>query len=188
MQIHVARAGKELGAFSLEEVRAGLSSGKFLPTDFGWMDGQPDWARLDALPGLTPTPPPEPESTPVPAAELTESEEGAPRPRVFGSHVRLPKQAAAAPASSLAVASLVCGVLSLSAVPLILAIPAIICGHLARQRIRRSEGALGGDGLALGGLITGYLSLFLFGLIGALIFFLAARFQAYPGEMPAPPL
>lgn len=36
------------------------------------------------------------------------------------------------------------------------AIPGVICGHLAHSRIKRSGGTLEGHGLALGGLITGY--------------------------------
>jgi hypothetical protein len=35
-------------------------------------------------------------------------------------------------------------------------IPAVICGHLARRRIRTSAGQLGGGGLAMGGLAAGY--------------------------------
>ncbi len=70
----------------------------------------------------------------------------------------------------LAVWSLALGILAviLSVVcigPLI-AIPAVICGHIAYSRVRRSGGALSGQGLALGGLITGYLSIALIPLIG----------------------
>ena len=60
----------------------------------------------------------------------------------------------------LAITSLVLGILSLvlliACVGPLLAIPAVICGHVAYSRIRRSGGELGGEGLALGGLITGY--------------------------------
>ena len=40
-----------------------------------------------------------------------------------------------------------------------LAIAAVVCGHLARSRIRQSSGALRGMGLALAGLMVGYLGL-----------------------------
>ena len=39
------------------------------------------------------------------------------------------------------------------------AIPAVICGHLAYSRIKRSSGSLAGEGMALTGLITGYISI-----------------------------
>lgn len=40
---------------------------------------------------------------------------------------------------------------------LITAIPAVICGHIARGKIKKSQGTLGGGGLAIAGIITGYL-------------------------------
>ncbi len=43
--------------------------------------------------------------------------------------------------------------------PLIGAVIAVITGHMARREIRDSLGALTGDGLALAGLILGYLQL-----------------------------
>ena len=61
--------------------------------------------------------------------------------------------------SGLAIWSLVLGILGLTCFWLLTAIPAVICGHLAYSRIRRSAGALTGEGLALGGLITGYVSI-----------------------------
>jgi hypothetical protein len=74
--------------------------------------------------------------------------------------------------SGLAVWSLVLGILSLTCFWLLTAIPAVICGHVAYSRIRRSAGALSGEGLALGGLITGYigiaLSIFVLPLLAAI--------------------
>ena len=69
---------------------------------------------------------------------------------------------------SLAVWSLVLGILAIVLVCIgpLFAIPAVICGHMAHSRIKRSAGALTGGGLALGGLITGYLSIALIPMIG----------------------
>ena len=39
------------------------------------------------------------------------------------------------------------------------AIPAVICGHITLGRIKRSEGELTGNGMALAGLITGYVGI-----------------------------
>ncbi|MCL4177699.1 MAG: DUF4190 domain-containing protein [Verrucomicrobia bacterium] len=58
-----------------------------------------------------------------------------------------------------AIWSLVLGILGLVGFGLFTGIPALICGHTAQARIRRSGGALTGEGLALGGLITGYISI-----------------------------
>ncbi|HEY8587184.1 MAG TPA: DUF4190 domain-containing protein [Rhodanobacter sp.] len=63
--------------------------------------------------------------------------------------------------SSLAVVSLVFGILAWCLLPLIGAIVAIICGHLARGEIRRSppESRPEGDGMAVAGLVLGYAQL-----------------------------
>ncbi len=58
--------------------------------------------------------------------------------------------------NTLAVVSLVFGIVSWFALPFVGALVAIIVGHLARKQIRLSNGAEGGDGLALTGLILGY--------------------------------
>ena len=65
----------------------------------------------------------------------------------------------------LAIWSLVLGILGLTCFWLLTAIPAVITGHIAYSRIRRSAGALTGEGLALGGLITGYIGIALSMLI-----------------------
>jgi Domain of unknown function (DUF4190) len=59
----------------------------------------------------------------------------------------------------LAIVSLVLAILSWLVCLLFASIPAIICGHLARSRIRRSNGALAGMGVALAALIIAYLEI-----------------------------
>jgi hypothetical protein len=58
-----------------------------------------------------------------------------------------------------AIWSLILAVLSFTCGWLFTAIPAVICGHIARAKIRKSGGALGGRGIATAGLILGYLAL-----------------------------
>ena len=79
--------------------------------------------------------------------------------------------------SSLAVVSLVFGILGWCVLPFIGAIVAVICGHLARGEIRRSapDNRIEGDGMAVAGLVLGYAQLALcilgiFVLIVVLIF------------------
>jgi len=65
--------------------------------------------------------------------------------------------------SRLAVWSLILGILSLVFLlfcfgPLF-AIPAVICGHKAYSQISKSYGELEGQGMAVGGLVTGYISI-----------------------------
>ncbi|MEX0655490.1 MAG: DUF4190 domain-containing protein [Phycisphaeraceae bacterium] len=63
--------------------------------------------------------------------------------------------------SGLAVASLILGLLSYVCFGFFASIPAVICGHLARGRIKRQPDQHAGAGLALVGLILGYLNIVL---------------------------
>jgi hypothetical protein len=67
--------------------------------------------------------------------------------------------------SALAIWSLVLGILGLvvliACIGPLFAIPAIICGHMAYSRVRRSGGILVGEGMALAGLIMGYIGVVL---------------------------
>jgi general secretion pathway protein G len=82
----------------------------------------------------------------------------------------VPAPLAAPKNSRLAIWSLVFGilaiVLSVACIGPLFAIPAVVCGHIGYSRIKHSGGALTGNGLALGGLITGYLSFALIPVIG----------------------
>jgi hypothetical protein len=76
---------------------------------------------------------------------------------------------ATAPTSTAAIISLVAGILAWLALPLVGALAAVIAGHIARSEIRQSAGTLQGDGLAVAGLVLGYLQ-FVLGLLGILLF------------------
>ena len=58
-----------------------------------------------------------------------------------------------------AIASLVLGILGLILIGPLGSIPAVICGHIALSRIKKNPDALAGDGLALTGLILGYIQI-----------------------------
>ncbi len=76
------------------------------------------------------------------------------------------------PTHILAIVSLIAGVLSWIVFPFFGAVIAIIAGHVARQQIKDSGGAEGGGGLAISGLILGYLHLL--GACGGFLIFLLA--------------
>jgi hypothetical protein len=48
--IHVNRGTTSLGVFSENEVREGLSAGRFAPTDIGWREGMASWQPLSQFP------------------------------------------------------------------------------------------------------------------------------------------
>ncbi len=59
----------------------------------------------------------------------------------------------------IAIWSLVLAILSFTCGWLFTAIPAVICGHIASLKIRKSGGTLGGKNIAIAGLILGYIGL-----------------------------
>lgn len=75
-----------------------------------------------------------------------------------------------------AVASMVLGLLSISFLPILAALPAVSLGHIAKRRIESSHGLLRGAGVALTGLVTGYI-----GSALALVALLWAIAQAFIG-------
>ena len=70
--------------------------------------------------------------------------------------------------AGVAVASLVLGISGFVLLGPLGAIPAVICGHVAKAKIRRDPDHLAGEGLALAGLILGYVQIALFPLLVAL--------------------
>jgi hypothetical protein len=90
--------------------------------------------------------------------------------------------------STLAVISLVAGILGWTLLPWLGSIGAIITGHMARSEIRRSAGAIDGNGLAIAGLVLGWgsvivtilgvlLVVMIFGSIAALLAWLGLSGQ-----------
>lgn len=67
--------------------------------------------------------------------------------------------------STMAIVSLVTGILGLSLFPFIGSIVAVITGNMAKNEIRDSRGALGGEGLAKVGVILGWIGIIL-GILG----------------------
>jgi hypothetical protein len=66
--IHVARDGAKLGEFTLEQIREGLGTGQFRPTDLGWQAGMTDWRPLSEF---VATPAPGPGAAPALPVAIT---------------------------------------------------------------------------------------------------------------------
>jgi hypothetical protein len=81
---------------------------------------------------------------------------------------------AAPPNSSMALISLIAGILGLTFIPIIGSIVAVITGPMARKEIRESAGGLSGDGLATAGIILGWIGigLTILGICGVGLVFL----------------
>ena len=146
MQIHIARDGKQLGPFSLDEVKSQLAAGTLSLSDNAWYEGAAGWAPLSSVPGVAGGAPGGPT---IPAATTPTAPAGGPV---------VPAPTPSAPTEPLAIWSLVLsivGFLGFCCGGSILEIGAIVCGHLALSKINANP-ALQGRGLALAGLIIGY--------------------------------
>ncbi len=77
------------------------------------------------------------------------------------------------PTSPLAIISLVAGLLGWTLLPWLGSLAAVVTGHMARAEIRRSAGALDGDGFAIAGLVLGWvmIALSLLTILAVILFF-----------------
>jgi hypothetical protein len=78
--IHINRGATSLGTFSEEEVREGLRTGRFVPTDIGWREGMATWQPLSQFPELAATAPtaPPPQTGATAISEPTAPRSGLP--------------------------------------------------------------------------------------------------------------
>lgn len=75
------------------------------------------------------------------------------------------------PYSGLAIASITCGVLSLVMLGILTAIPAVICGHMSLGQLKREPETYNksSKGMAIAGLITGYIIIAITILVAVII-------------------
>ena len=156
MQIHIARDGKQLGPFSLEEINRQLAAGTLSLSDNAWYEGASGWAPLSTVPGVatgaastaaTTSAAATPSAAPAPAAAA-------------GAPIVPTPVVVAAPTEPLAIWSLVLsivGFLGFCCGGPILGIAGVVCGHLGLSKINANP-QLQGRGLAMAGLIIGYIA------------------------------
>ena len=81
--------------------------------------------------------------------------------------------------STLALISLIAGILGWTLAPFLGSVVAVITGHMARKEIRLAPDRLEGDGLAIGGLVLGYLSIAMAVLVVVAIFLFFGGLAAF---------
>jgi hypothetical protein len=85
--------------------------------------------------------------------------------------------------NAIAITAFVCGIVQFLGFWLLGTVPAIVCGHIARRQIRQTGEQ--GDGLALAGLILGYVGLGLSVIVGiGLIVLVVAVSHSVPATSP----
>lgn len=153
MQIHIARDGKQLGPFSLEEINRQVAAGMLSLSDNAWYEGAVGWAPLSTVPGVASAAASSSTGVPPATSPSVSAAPAAPSGPVVPTTVVV-----AAPTEPLAIWSLVLslvGLLGFCCGGPVLGIAAVICGHLGLSKINANPN-LQGRGLALAGLIIGY--------------------------------
>lgn len=142
------------GPVAEDEVRAMIASGGIGPETLVWREGMPSWQPLQHMP----------EFNGQAGAYLAPSYVGAP-----GYYPGAPVRN-----SGLAIASMVCGIVGYLTCYFVgvFGIPAVICGHMALNRIASSPFPVAGRGMAIAGLILGYLGILI--TLGVILFFFFA--------------
>ena len=172
MQWYYSNSGSQLGPVGQAELLAKISSGEIAPTDMCWREGMKDWQPVGKVNELAMTARP----TPQPAPEVSAAQSPYVSPESAVAAGNYPVSAAVP--SGLAIVSLVCGILGLVTCVFPLAIPAVICGHVALGRMNSQAVPTGGRGMAIAGLILGYLTILL--TVAGIVFFFFARVSAFP--------
>ncbi len=143
----IAADGKEYGPFDINEMRRWKTEGRLGPQSLVLAPGRTDWRPAAEFPELGFG-----AAAPVAPVGLA----GVPGAPGVSSPPPIAGTFPAGDEKGLATASLILGILSLACIGFLAGIPAIICGHIARGRARHQPERYGGGGLALAGLILGY--------------------------------
>jgi len=178
-QWYYAHGGQQKGPVPLSELQRLADNGEFDPeNDLVWKEGMDDWKPGSTVPEVAsalapPSPaaaepgteppgaPPEPVPATPPAGPSTyQAPVGTPAGPVAPAGAPMP----GSPSSGMAMGSMICGILAFLGcfvwcLSIPLALVAIVLGHMTGARIKADPARFGGKGMAMTGLITGYLAI-----------------------------
>lgn len=156
------------GPVSDLEIRNLISTNQITQDTIIWREGMTDWIPLKDVPEFQVTP-----SVQGAVPGGTQGTPGATTPYAG----QQPYVGGGIPTEGLAIASLVCGILAIISCYVwgLFGIPAVICGHMSIKKINNSPTPIQGKGMAIAGLVTGYIGIVfqLLAIVG-LIFALAS--------------
>ena len=140
-----------------------ISTGELTSEDYVWTDGMPDWIETHRVPGLFE---PLPEGWDVDAAAASGAVSGCDS---AGQPIASTKS------SAMAVASLVLGLLGTNIFFFLGSILAVVFGHIALKQIQQSRNVVSGRGMAIAGLVLGYIVLIATSVVGVVLLLLQAE-------------
>lgn len=142
--------GQQVGPMDDGAIHAAINEGKVGLNTLVWREGMPSWLPMFNVPELT--------GQVVPAVGYPPNAAPSPYASPQMPYAPYPGYYPQNTTSNMAISSLVCGILGFTCLP-IFGIPAVICGHMAMKQISESALPMGGRGMAIAGLITGYISI-----------------------------
>lgn len=154
-QWYYGEAGQQVGPLEGAEILRLKTEGRLQADTLVWREGMLNW---------------------LPLGQLTDDAFLAPQVAYYNAN-------ATAAASGWAIASMVCGIVSLFMCYLggLCAIPGVVFGHIALKKINNAPYPMSGRGMAIAGLITGYLGvLIMFVSIGFVVFAMLQSARAHP--------
>lgn len=146
---------EEYGPVDFGQLQLLVATRTISPEDYVWTDVLPDWVPAGSLPDLYGPPTAPPVAAPAPAPPL---------------------DAGPTQTCGMAVASFVLGLLGATALFVIGSVLAIVFGHVALRQIENSRNTLAGRGMAIAGLILGYVVIGIAAITGFVVFFLVGTF------------
>ena len=153
--------GSQQGPEGTEQIQLRLSNGELSAATLVWREGMEGWVPLSQVPELQPSV----SSNVAPA--------GSPNSPPQYAQGR-PGVGMAPTQNGMALTSMILGICSCvltlgCGIGFVLAIPAVILGHIGRKQIKNGNQMQTGDGMALTGLITGYIIIGLSVVMGVFV-------------------
>lgn len=170
MNWYYSKDSTQHGPVSLQDLQGKIQSGEVAREALVWHEGMADWTAANTVQEI---------GLPVAADPSESSLYAPPNTQAPATYQPIPS---IRPTSGLAITSLILGILGLTSCTLITGIPAVICGHMAMGRTDPLTGNLGGRGLAIAGLVMGYIccaliAIFLIYVVGIVGLMAAAAAQ-----------
>lgn len=152
MEWYYASNGQQAGPVSQEALAEMFRNGTVKSTDLVWSESLTEWTPIGKVPAFaSAAPAPAPADAPPPLSAQVPVSPAPHSPYPHAGAVSSGRRA-----DSLAITTFVLGLLTPMCCGILTGIPAIICGHIALSRISKNPD-LGGKGLAIAGLVIGYI-------------------------------
>lgn len=140
------------GPVSELEIRTLISSGQINGSTIIWREGMADWIPMKDVAEF--------QALVAPAGQV-QAQPQAQAPATNPYTAPGAQQYGTIPTDTLSIVSLVCGIMAIITCYLwaLFGIPAVICGHMSLKKINSSPTPVAGRGMAIAGLITGYIGI-----------------------------